>query len=183
MLLVLIFLFSHRYGEKWQIGDIIGVTIDVDNERIDFYRNGKSMGPAFEKLEKGPNITFFPGVSLGYNQSVQANFGNVPFKYPVAGYMPLMAKPLLSLEKAELLFNYLQNLAGVVARHNCELRKRPKDDKLSTKKTVYVVFCTLLIEKLTPILFNTYVIEDKLLPLMAQMCNVKWVFSLLDFET
>ncbi|XP_046805670.1 E3 ubiquitin-protein ligase RNF123 isoform X2 [Lucilia cuprina] len=162
-----------KYGEKWQIGDIIGVTIDVDKELIEFYRNGKSMGPAFEKLEKGPNISFFPAISLGYNQGVQANFGNAPFKYPVPGYMPLMAKPLICLEKANLLLEYLQNLALVVARHNCEMRKRPKDDKLSTKKTVYVVFCTLLIDKLTPLLFNTYVIEDKLLPLIGQMCNMK----------
>ncbi|KAM7363066.1 kip1 ubiquitination-promoting complex subunit 1 isoform 2-T2 [Cochliomyia hominivorax] len=164
---------TNKYGDKWQIGDIIGITIDVDNELIEFYRNGKSMGPAFEKLEKGPNISFFPAISLGYNQGVQANFGNAPFKYPVPGYMPLMAKPIITLEKADLLLQYLQNLAAVVARHNCEMRKRPKDDKLSTKKTVYVVFCTLLIEKLTPLLFNTYVIEDKLLPLMGEMCNMK----------
>uniref|UniRef100_A0A1A9VGU9 RING-type E3 ubiquitin transferase n=1 Tax=Glossina austeni TaxID=7395 RepID=A0A1A9VGU9_GLOAU len=101
---------TNKYGEKWQIGDIIGVAIDVDKEEVSFYRNGKSLGVAFKRLEKGPGITFFPGISLGYNQGVQANFGNAPFKYPVEGFRPLMAKPIADLQKADLLMNYMVNL-------------------------------------------------------------------------
>ncbi|XP_061398037.1 E3 ubiquitin-protein ligase RNF123 [Musca vetustissima] len=158
-----------KYGEKWQVGDIIGITLDIENEEITYYRNGISMGVAFSKLEKGPGITFFPAISLGYNQSVQANFGNNPFKYPVANYMPLMAEPIVQLKKSELLLNYLVNMSTIVARYNCEKAKKMKEDKLSTKKTVYVVFCTLIIEYLSPLLFNSYIIESKLLQTIRQL--------------
>uniref|UniRef100_A0A1A9W1K7 RING-type E3 ubiquitin transferase n=1 Tax=Glossina brevipalpis TaxID=37001 RepID=A0A1A9W1K7_9MUSC len=161
------------YGEKWQTGDIIGIAIDVDKEEISFYRNGKSLGVAFKKLEKGPGITFFPGISLGYNQGVQANFGNAPFKYPVEGFRPLMAKPIDDLQKADLLMNYMVNLATVVSRYNNAHEKKAGDDKLSTKKTVYIVFCTLLIEKLLPILFSQYIIEEKVLLYIKTLSNIK----------
>lgn len=166
-------MFSFRYGEKWQIGDIIGVALDVDKEEISYYRNGVPMGVAFSKLEKGPGITFFPAISLGYNQSIQANFGNSPFKYPVPDFMPLMAEPLVNLHKADLLLHYLMNMATIVARYNCEKSKKPKEDKLSTKKTVYVVFCTLIIEHLSPLLFNTYVIDSKLLQFIRRAGSMR----------
>ncbi|XP_013113066.2 E3 ubiquitin-protein ligase RNF123 isoform X2 [Stomoxys calcitrans] len=162
-----------KYGEKWQIGDIIGVTLDIEQEEITYYRNGISMGVAFSKLEKGPGITFFPAISLGYNQSVQANFGNSPFKYPVADYKPLMAVPIVNVQRAELLLGYLMNMSTIVARYNSEKSKKPKEDKLSTKKTVYVVFCTLIIEHLSPLLFNSYVIESKLLDVIRHACNLR----------
>ncbi|XP_037891290.1 E3 ubiquitin-protein ligase RNF123 isoform X2 [Glossina fuscipes] len=164
---------TNKYGEKWQIGDIIGVAIDVDKEEVSFYRNGKSLGVAFQRLEKGPGITFFPGISLGYNQGVQANFGNAPFKYPVEGFRPLMAKPIADLQKADLLMNYMVNLATIVSRYNINHDKKAGEDKLSTKKTVYIVFCTLLIEKLLPILFNQYIIEEKVLLYIKTLNNIK----------
>lgn len=162
-----------RYGEKWETGDVIGITLDVDKEEIVYYRNGKSLGVAFSKLERGPGITYFPAVSLGYNQSLQANFGNMPFKYPVDGFMPLMARPIADLEKAEVLLHFLTNLSGVVARYNITKEKRSKDDRFSTKKTVYIIFCSLLIDKLNQILFNTYVIVDKFLPCIEELCKRK----------
>lgn len=152
---------------------MIGITLDVDNEEISYYRNGKFLGIAFTKLEKGPGITFYPAVSLGYNQSLQANFGNMPFKYPVEGFMPLMARPIADLQKAGILLDYLTNLSGVVARYNLSKDKRNKDDRFSTKKTVYIIFCSLLIDKLSQTLFSTYVIADKLLPCIEDLSKRK----------
>ncbi|KAJ2488637.1 hypothetical protein IWW37_004659 [Coemansia sp. RSA 2050] len=35
------------YGEKWCAGDIIAAELDLDNDRVVFYRNGKTQGVAF----------------------------------------------------------------------------------------------------------------------------------------
>lgn len=166
----------NRYGDKWQIGDIIGVTIDVDREVIEYYRNGRSMGVAFDKIQRGPGITFFPAISLGYTQGVQANFGNRPFVYPVAGFQPLMARPILKLRRANLIMDYLLNLAGIFSHYNAQASN--KDDvagevRVSTKKTVYCIFATLLIERFTNEVFDPYIIEDVLLSRITHMTTLQ----------
>lgn len=164
-----------RYGDKWQIGDVIGVTIDVDKEVIEYYRNGRSMGVAFNKLEKGPGISFFAAISLGYTQGIEANFGNRPFMYPVSGFQPLMARPILKLQRANLLMNYLVNLAGIFSKYNAQSGMAPTngaDARVSTKKTVYCIFATLLIEKFTNEIFDPYIIEDVLLRKISSMTNL-----------
>ncbi|XP_065723172.2 E3 ubiquitin-protein ligase RNF123 [Drosophila suzukii] len=157
---------TKKYGDKWQIGDVIGVTIDVEKEVIEYYRNGRSMGVAFNKLEKGPGITFFAAISLGYTQGIEANFGNRPFMYPVLGFQPLMARPILKLRRANLLMNYLINLAGIFSKYNAQSGSTSTNEteaRVSTKKTVYCIFATLLIEKFTNEIFDPYIIEDVLL--------------------
>ncbi|XP_017110333.1 E3 ubiquitin-protein ligase RNF123 [Drosophila elegans] len=166
---------TKKYGDKWQIGDVIGVTIDVEKEVIEYYRNGRSMGVAFNKLEKGPGITFFAAISLGYTQGIGANFGNRPFMYPVAGFQPLMARPILKLRRANLLMNYLINLAGIFSKYNAQSATAPNnctEARVSTKKTVYCIFATLLIEKFTNEIFDPYIIEDVLLNRIASLTTL-----------
>ncbi|EDW84144.1 uncharacterized protein Dwil_GK13978 [Drosophila willistoni] len=175
---------TKKYGDKWQIGDIIGVTIDVDREVIEYFRNGRSMGVAFNKLEKGPGLTFYAAISLGYTQGVQANFGNRPFVYPVNGFQPLMARPILKLRRANLLMNYLINLANIFAKSNAQTndqrtQERPtvlsvstNEARVSTKKTVYCIFATMLIERFTNEIFDPYIIEDVLLTRMTYMTSL-----------
>lgn len=165
----------HRYGDKWQIGDIIGVTIDVDREIIEYYRNGRSMGIAFDKIQRGPGITFFPAVSLGYTQGVQANFGNRPFMYPLPRFQPLMSRPILKLRRTNLLLDYLINLARIFSHYNAQsstTNPMEGEVRVSTKKTVYCIFATLLIERLTNEIFDTYIIEDVLLSRIANMTTL-----------
>ncbi|XP_020813353.1 E3 ubiquitin-protein ligase RNF123 isoform X1 [Drosophila serrata] len=166
---------TKKYGDKWQIGDVIGVTLDVDKELIEYYRNGRSMGVAFNKLQKGPGITFFAAISLGYTQGIEANFGNRPFMYPIAGFQPLMARPILKLRRANLLMNYLSNLAGIFSKYNAQAAASPPSDteaRVSTKKTVYCIFATLLIEKFTYEIFDPYIIEDVLLNRISEMTSL-----------
>ncbi|ALC46914.1 CG6752 [Drosophila busckii] len=166
---------TKKYGDKWQIGDIIGVTIDVDRETIEYYRNGRSMGVAFDKIQKGPSITFFPAISLGYTQGVEANFGNRPFVYPVPGYQPLMARPILKLRRSNLLLDYLINLAGIFAHYTAQGRSTldsSAEVRVSTKKTVYCIFATMLIERFTNEIFDPYIIEDVLLARISRMTSL-----------
>ena len=72
---------NHTYGEMWTAGDVIGTLIDFDNREISFFRNDKCLGVAFKRLKVGPNMAYFPAVSLANGQRVIFNFGLTPFKY------------------------------------------------------------------------------------------------------
>lgn len=82
---------SHKhYGEKWSKGDVIGACIDLELGQITFYRNGKSMGVAFNNVRtKGPGLAYFPTLSLSYGERSELNFGQFPMLYPVEGFSPL----------------------------------------------------------------------------------------------
>lgn len=54
----------HRYGKMWGAGDVIGTLIDFDSREITFYKNEESLGVAFKNIKTGPNMAYFPAVSL-----------------------------------------------------------------------------------------------------------------------
>ncbi|KAJ1766684.1 hypothetical protein IW140_006155 [Coemansia sp. RSA 1813] len=71
------------YGEQWKAGDVISAELDLDNGRVVFYQNGKSLGLAFGINEQGTvegsangfqglsrDRTWYPAFSLSYNQGV-----------------------------------------------------------------------------------------------------------------
>ena len=41
---------KNPYGQLWDIGDILGVGIDLVNQTIEYFLNGVSMGVAFKNL-------------------------------------------------------------------------------------------------------------------------------------
>lgn len=43
------------------------------------FRNGKSMGVAFNNVAHGAGLAYFPAVSLAMQEHLYANFGHVPF--------------------------------------------------------------------------------------------------------
>jgi hypothetical protein len=75
-----------KYGELWDTGDVIGVAIDLDNKRIEFFKNGKSLGIALENIPADENIAYFPGISLSNDEKVIFNFGKSPLAYAYSGY-------------------------------------------------------------------------------------------------
>ncbi len=69
--------------KKWK-------TIKTDSSKIEFYRNGRSLGVAFADFpSKCKNGAYFPAASLTKGEKVEFNFGNKPFLYPVEGYLPI----------------------------------------------------------------------------------------------
>eukprot|EP00053_Salpingoeca_punica_P019404 m.196096 g.196096 ORF g.196096 m.196096 type:complete len:1198 (-) comp17645_c1_seq2:205-3798(-) len=90
------------YGDHWVEGDVIGCCLDLDEGKVQFYRNGHDMGVASINVRVGPNKAYFPAISLVLGESCAVNFGGEPFFYPVAGYSPLQAPPV-SLPIAEYL--------------------------------------------------------------------------------
>ena len=75
--------YTKNYGPYWRSGDIFGVCLDMDKGVIEYYRNGVSLGVALDDIARGAGISLFPAVSLAFNDSLTANFGGSPFRYPV----------------------------------------------------------------------------------------------------
>lgn len=76
--------------QLWEVGDIIGSCIDLDNGTITFYRNGKCLGVAFQNVRiKEQGLVYFPTISLSNREMAIFNFGDLPMTYPVVDYQPL----------------------------------------------------------------------------------------------
>lgn len=101
---------TYKYGQPWQIGDVIGICIDCDEGLVEFYRNGNALGVAFNGIKLGPGFAYFPAASLAFNEQCVANFGRTPFRYPMKNYRPLELTPYEQIAKGTLLSNWLSNL-------------------------------------------------------------------------
>ncbi|KAJ7546266.1 hypothetical protein O6H91_08G032800 [Diphasiastrum complanatum] len=109
------------YGQPWVPGDVIGCCIDLELGQISFHRNGGSLGLAFDGVRKlEAKQGYFPAISLSHGERCELNFGERPFKHPVAGFLPIQKPPLdgsnneekqvLLTLKAKFLFGCLQRL-------------------------------------------------------------------------
>lgn len=65
----------------WNIGDVIGVGINLDQKNIEYFRNGISLGVFFSNIPVGENKAYFPSVLLGYKQKIYVNFGQEKLNY------------------------------------------------------------------------------------------------------
>lgn len=75
-----------------------------------FFRNGDYLGDAFDKVQIGPNLGYFPAVSLAYNENLVANFGSTPLRYPIVGYSPLQPYPKKDIAQTNKLLGWLEKL-------------------------------------------------------------------------
>ncbi|KAF5749930.1 E3 ubiquitin-protein ligase RKP [Tripterygium wilfordii] len=95
---------AEQYGQSWVVGDVIGCCIDLDHDEISFYRNGASLGLAFDGIRKmGPGFGYYPAISISQGERCELNFGARPFRFPIEGYFPLQASPLINTHVTELL--------------------------------------------------------------------------------
>ena len=96
------------YGKMWDIGDIIGVTIDLnEGNKIEYYLNGEKLGEAFNNVATGQNVAYFAGASMSKEEKMSFNFGIKEFKYKYNGFEPFDI-PLSSVNgKKEILSNLI----------------------------------------------------------------------------
>lgn len=78
------------YGASFTTGDTIGVALDMDVGKIEFYKNGVNQGVAFTDLAQLGEV--FPVIAGGAtgteDNTITANFGATAFKYPIPqGYL------------------------------------------------------------------------------------------------
>lgn len=115
----------HSYGQPWVPGDVIGCCIDLDMGEISFLRNGISLGVAFTEVGKAePKLPYYPAISLSQGERCDLNFGGRPFKYPVEGFQPIQAPPVVNdgelvvsaITRAQYLLGCLQRLVQLDSR-------------------------------------------------------------------
>ncbi|XP_055546728.1 E3 ubiquitin-protein ligase RNF123 [Wyeomyia smithii] len=165
---------TQKYGPFWRSGDIFGVCVDMDEGKIEYYRNGAALGEAFKDIERGPGLALYPAVSLAFNDSLTANFGGSPLKHPVKGYRCLQEPPNIFLFQADCLLQYLVNLAGTISRHtqNDPDACCSRTESLSFE-SMYMLVASMLIGRIAPLLANSYVVEDKVFKYMKGMCVLR----------
>lgn len=76
------------YGTSVVVGNIIGVGVDLDNGKLEFYKNGISMGVSHTDLSVlGEVFPFFKSGNIN-TLTLTFNFGATPFAYPIpSGYL------------------------------------------------------------------------------------------------
>ncbi|XP_020289917.1 E3 ubiquitin-protein ligase RNF123 isoform X2 [Pseudomyrmex gracilis] len=164
---------THKYGEPWLTGDIIGCTLNMDKGTIYFYRNGRSLGRAFENVPMGAGIAYFPTVSLALNENLTANFGSIPFRYPVKGYEPLQAPPTRQVRQATLLFQWLAKIIELLEYHkSVEKQTVTLEDKMMSTETFIMCVARPMFCRIGPLLTVPYVTETVFVPFMQNLCDL-----------
>ncbi|WP_029516016.1 SPRY domain-containing protein [Paenibacillus polymyxa] len=80
-----------NYGSKFGNKDVIGVALDLDNDKITWYKNGVSQGLSIAKPSDLAGLQVFPLIINGTTseKTLTANFGASDFKYPIPeGFLP-----------------------------------------------------------------------------------------------
>lgn len=163
--------YTKNYGPFWRSGDIFGVCLDMQNGTIEYYRNGAALGLAFEDIERGPGLSLFPAVSLAFNDSLTANFGGSPFRYPVPGYKPLQSPPLKMLYQADHLLQYLVNISHLISSNvKIPVPKSPTDISIDS---FYMLIASIVVERMVPLLLNSFIVEEKVVKIIRNLCVLK----------
>lgn len=163
--------YTKNYGPYWRSGDIFGVCLDMTKGTIEYYRNGLALGLAFEEIERGPGLSLFPAVSLAFNDQLTANFGGSPFRYPVQGYKPLQSAPSKMLYQSDHLLKYLVNIAHLISSNQRNpVPKLPSD--ISTD-AFSMLIANIVVERIVPLLLNSYIVEEKVVKIIKNMCVLK----------
>ncbi|RWS07923.1 E3 ubiquitin-protein ligase RNF123-like protein [Dinothrombium tinctorium] len=170
---------TFRYGETWHPGDVIGITIDLEEGCVGFYRNGKYLGQAFNNVKIGQGMVYFPAVSLAYNESLVANFGATPLRYPVEGYQPLEAVPYIELCKADIMFDWIFNLILLESRNEPTSTAFNNSQSPSRNISSYLIL-NMILERLSPFVTNRYIIEACMLKKLLSFHNNHEIHILLD---
>lgn len=69
------------YAATWSDTDIIGVALDLDNNTLEFFKNGASQGVAFTDLGSLTRPLYAHGWTSNGGQILTFNFGDMPFAY------------------------------------------------------------------------------------------------------
>ncbi|KOC64134.1 E3 ubiquitin-protein ligase RNF123 [Habropoda laboriosa] len=164
---------AHKYGEEWFAWDIIGCALDMDNGTIDFYRNGRNLGRAFENISMGPGFAYFPTVSLTQTLGLTANFGSTPMCYPIEEYEPLQAAPKQEIDQAMLLFEWFLKLVKQInTKQNMNEQTMLLDENISMQ-TFLMCLSSSVLKHVGPLLTMPYITEHVLIPFMQQLSELE----------
>lgn len=164
----------YEYGiTHWRAGDILGVCLDMDEGILKYYRNGNYLGEAFNNIPTGKDNKLYPAVTLAFQEEIRANFGGTPFRFPVTGFLPLQNAPSEQIYKCECLLIYMADLAHFLSKKP-NIRKKDVikmgDGSIVSIDAVLLVFASMIIERLSGLLRNAYIIQSCVFPYLKQLC-------------
>ncbi|XP_058802185.1 E3 ubiquitin-protein ligase RNF123-like isoform X2 [Phymastichus coffea] len=162
---------THKYGESWLTGDIIGCTIDMDEGTLCFYRNGKSLGVAFENISMGPGIVYFPTVSLAFAQNLTANFGTTPMRYPVEGFQLLQEAPVYQLQISKALFQWLEALL-LQYRDIDEFEKQYKEEQIISVRAFLACLARSIFKQIGPLIAIPFITQEIFVPFIKKLAKI-----------
>lgn len=149
------------YGEDWNVGDVIGCCIDLDVGEVSYYRNGVSLGVAFDNVKTGVGYAYFPAVSLSFDEHIRINFGDRPFNYKVEGFEPIQVYPA---EELYCVDQYLLSLNNLLKIH------------LNSSKQNNLYFFQIsmahIFDKIGHLLRNPYIIHNLIVPFLTEKCQL-----------
>lgn len=165
---------TYKYGAMWQCGDIITCTLDLEEGVVQFFRNGKSLGPAFGNVKTGPGVAYFPAVSLALGENLIVNFGATPIRYPQRGFCPLEAPPSSDLVKADRCVSWLKTLIKLYSdwRQHTDLVRIEEQISGGRRKACILIVVQHIATHLGPLLATPYVVEACLVPALAEIAEV-----------
>ena len=80
---------ENRYGKIWDVGDIIGVCLDLNENKVEYYQNGEKLGIVPINIEHGIGTAYFPAISFSEYEKCFFNFGATTLVYNYEGYEPM----------------------------------------------------------------------------------------------
>ena len=75
---------ASAYGATYTTGDLIGIAVDMDNNTVEFFKNGTSQGVISTTINTTPKV-FTSGNRSPASHSETWNFGQRPFTYQTPG--------------------------------------------------------------------------------------------------
>jgi hypothetical protein len=145
------------YGIIWDVGDVIGCCIDLDNKKLEYFLNGISLGIATEDIPIGENIAYFPAISFSQEEKAIYNFGQSPFKFSYSGYEPFdipvsifdgsveITAELLDIMKNSLLKILMSQDSNVTPYHKISISNKLFNFLIQISFKDIFIFKTLLI--------------------------------------
>ncbi|KAK6623954.1 hypothetical protein RUM44_010810 [Polyplax serrata] len=162
--------YTQKYGQPWLSGDIIGCCGDFDKGTLEFFRNGISMGEAFDNVHLGPGWAYFPAVSLGFGEHLIANFGNTPFRYPVNGYEPLQIHPVQAVERCNLILDWFYNLLTVEETYTQSSSEAALNKDVNmTSDAFFLIVGRLLVYALAPLTTLPFLTDSCIIPYIEKL--------------
>ncbi len=159
---------SQAYGLEWRRGDVVGCCFDGDARTLSFWKNGVDMGVAFEGIDLGPNIAYFPAASLSVNEGMRFNFGETPFFFPVPGYDPVFGADQLmgrQVAAASKLLSMLETVILATAAGQVDMEQ-------------WAVLCGGIWRFLAGLLGELHVVASVLIPAVRRLAASRQQLSL-----
>lgn len=151
------------YGQRWQVGDVIGTMLNLRTREILFWRNSEFLGVAFSDVKVGGNKAYFPGVSLQSGQRVVCNFGQRPFQNFTQPFCARVNEPDILINgylgPGIQIMGYLKDY--VMTMTKVESSEIALDDRLA-------VGC-LLLEYLKPLMEDQFFMEHQVLQFLLKL--------------